>query len=170
MRASLPLPAGFVFVVLLSGCSAPHRQPSSEPPAIVISQAPDYPMPGHDSEFHGGLVIKFWRDGHMIRATRLDTVGKDYVEGFVPQASCNKFFASLGRSAAIHLPIGGGIPVDAACESITVRWDGKTSQWARPLPDKQSAWSEFELWLMSLPLSDCHRLDLKTVESMKWNE
>ena len=90
----------------------------------MISQAPDYPMPGHDSKFHGGLVIKFWRDGHMIRAAGLDTVGKSYVEGFVEQAPRDEFFASLGASAAMQFPEGGELVVDSASETITVRRDG----------------------------------------------
>jgi hypothetical protein len=142
----------------------------SEASAIVISQAPDYPMPGHDSEFHGGLVVKLWRDGHMIRAARLDSVGRAYVEGFVEQAPREEFFASLGECAVMRLPEGGGVPVDAASETITIRQDGKTSRWARPLPDKQSAWCEFESRLMSLPLSDSQSIELKKVEGMSWDE
>ena len=172
MHAPLLQFAALLLAGCLCGCDSnePHHLASSEPPAIVISQAPNYPMPGHDSEFHGGLVIKFWRDGHMIRAAGLDTVGKSYIEGFVGQAPRDKFFASLGASAAMQLSEGGELVVDSASETITVRRDGKTSKWYRTLPDTQSAWREFELRLINLPLSNSRSLDLKEVESMSWNE
>ena len=73
--------------------------------------------------------MKLWRDGRIVRATQLDTVGKSYVTGFVKSAACDEFFASLGASAAMQLPAGGGIPVDSAGETITVCRDGKTTTW-----------------------------------------
>jgi len=172
MRTSLLKFAALLLAGFLFGCasSEPHHSASSEPPAIVISQAPDYPMPDSGSAFHGGLVVKLWRDGRIVRATRLDTVGRSYVSGFVKPASCDEFFASLGASAAMHLPEGGELVVDSASETITVRRDGKTSTWYRTLPDKQSAWREFESRLMDLPLFDSRSLNLKEVESMSWNE
>lgn len=141
MRASLLQFVALLSVGILCGCnpSKTHHSVLSESPVIIISQVPDYPIPGHDSEFHGGLVVKLWRDGRIIRAARLDSVGRTYVEGFVEQASREKFFASLGTCAALQFPEGGGVPVDSASETITVRLDGKTSRWTRTLPDKQSA-------------------------------
>jgi len=169
MRTRLLLLAGSVIVVLFAGCSAPVVRGPSQP-VIIVSQTPGYPMPGYDSEFHWGLVAKLWRDGRMIRATRLDTVGKCYVEGFVVPASRERFFTSLGASAAMQLPEGGDLIVDSASETITVRRDGKTSKWYRTLPDKHSVWRDFESRLMDLPLADSRNLDLKEVELMSRNE
>lgn len=169
MRTPLPLLAGFVFVVLLAGCSAPVVRGPSQP-VISISQTPGYPMPGYDSAFQGGLVVKLWPNGRVIRASRLDMVGKSYVEGFVTPVSRERFFASLGASAAMQLPEGGDLIVDSASEIITVRRDGKTSTWHRTLPDNHSVWREFESRLMDLPLADSRSLDLKEVELMSWNE
>jgi hypothetical protein len=172
MRASLLLFAALLLAGFPCGCALnePHHPVTSEPPAIFISQIADYPMPDYPSEFHFGVVVKLWRDGRMVRATRLDTVGKSYVQGFVKPAAREEFFASLGTNAAMKLPEGGDLVVDSASETITVRRDGKTSKWIRTLPDKQSVWREFESRLMGLPLSDSRSLDLKEVESMSWNE
>ncbi|MGA3283691.1 MAG: hypothetical protein ABSD57_04435 [Verrucomicrobiota bacterium] len=166
MRASLSQFTALLLAGFLFGCasSEPRHPAASEPPAIVIYQTPDYPMPSYDSEFHGGLVVALWRDGRMVRATRLNAVGKFYVEGFVKPALREEFFVSLGTCKALQLLECGGIPVDAASETITVRRDGKTSRWTRVLPDKQSAWCEFESGLMSLPLSDSQSLGLMEVE------
>ena len=151
------------------GCvsSAPNHLATSEPPAICIYQIGDYPMPDYPSAFHFGVVVKLWQDGRMVRATRLDTVGKSYVQGFVKPSAREEFFTELGASAALQLPEGGELVVDSASETITVRRNGKTSKWYRNLPDKHSVWREFESRLMNLPLSDIRSIDLKEVESLK---
>src|ERR1043166_8537373 len=120
MRTSLPILLVFVFVALLAGCVAPHHQTSSQPPAIVIDQLPDYPMPGHDSDFPGGLVVALWHDGRMVRSTSSQAVGKSYVEGVGAPWQCEEFFSFLG-TAVVRAPKTDGIPLHVATQSITIR-------------------------------------------------
>ena len=172
MRVTLSQFAVLLLAGFVCGCvsNEPNQLATSEPPAICIYQIGDYPMPDYPSVYHFGVVVKLWQDGRMVRATRLDTVGKFYVQGFVKPAAREEFFTKLGASAALQLPEGGDIAVDSASETITVRRNGRTSKWYRNLPDKHSAWREFESRLMSLPLSDIRSIDLKEVESMNLNQ
>src|SRR2546426_5761228 len=101
MRASFPLLAGVLFAPVFVGCRAPRQQASSEPPAIVIDQLPDYPMPGRDSDFPGGLVAAFWRDGRMIRCADPKSVGKSYVEGVAPLQQREEFLSFLSTAAIV---------------------------------------------------------------------
>ena len=159
MRASSLILTVFFLVTLLLGCSTPHHQTASELPAIVIHQLPDYPMPGRDSDFPGGLVVAFWHDGRLVRAT---TIGKSYVEGVVPRHQRDQFFSFLSTAAG-RAPKIDDIPLHAATQSITIRSDGRMTEWARILPDTDSVWSEIQSQLLSLPLQHSH-----VVDSMKW--
>jgi hypothetical protein len=172
MRAPSFQFASLLLAGFLCGCapSQSSRPALSESPAIIIRQYPDYPMPGRDSDFPGGLVVALWRDGRMIRPTRPDAVGKSYVEGFVSVAQREEFFTFLSTSAALRVPEGGGVPVDSASESIIVRRDGKMSRWARALPDTQSAWREVELRLAGLPLQESRSMEWDAVRSASWYE
>lgn len=163
MRTSLPILAAFVLVTSLLGCRAPRHHTSSEPPAIVIGQMPDYPMPGRDSEFPGGLVAALWRDGCLVRAT---AVGTSYVEGVVPRHQLDQFFSFLGTAAA-RAPNVDGIPLHVATQSITVRSDGRTTEWTRILPDTDSVWSNVQSQLLSLPLQHSHVVDSAEAESLR---
>jgi hypothetical protein len=172
MRAPLFPFACVLLVGLLFGCTPEKPPPSalSGAPAIIIRQYPDYPMPGRDSDFPGGLVAALWPDGRIVRPTDIHVVGKSYVEGVVSVGERKAFFTFLSTSAAVRIPEGGDIPLHAATESITVRLDGKTSRWTRLLPDTQSAWREVEARLMSLPLQDSHRVTWQAIRSASWYE
>jgi hypothetical protein len=163
MRALSPIFTVFLLLMLLLGCSAPHHQTTSEPPAIVIHQLPDYPMPGRDSDFPGGLVAALWRDGRLIRAT---DIGKSYVEGVVPRVQREQFFSFLGTAVG-DAPKIDGIPLHVATQSITVRSDGRTTDWTRILPDTDSVWSNVQSQLLRLPLQNSHTLDSAEVESLR---
>ena len=156
---------------ILCGCvSTPPDQSrvSSEPPAIVIRQYPDYPAAGRGSHFPGGLVAALWHDGRMIRSASPDTVGKSYVEGAVSPPQRDAFFAFLSGSAAVRAPEGGAIPVHAATQSITVRRDGAASKWTRVLPDTQSAWREVESRLLALAMEGSRSVDWAAVRGSSW--
>jgi hypothetical protein len=166
MRTSPPIPTFFVLLTFLLGCSAPHRQASSEPPAIVIGQMPDYPVLGHGSDFPGGLVAALWRDGRMIRSTAPATVGRSYVEGVVSPQQREEFF-SFVSAAAKRAPKVDAVPIHAATQSITIRSDGHTSKWTRILPDTESVWNEVESRLLSLPLEHRHAVDSGVADNLR---
>ena len=113
MRTSLHGLAVFVFAGLLAAYSAPHPQAHSKPPAIVIDQSPDYPMPDRGSVFPGGLVAALWRDGHMIRSTSPKAVDKSYIERVVPPRQCDEFFRFLS-TATVRAPTIDGWPLHGA--------------------------------------------------------
>ena len=150
MRTPFPFLAGVLFAAMLVGCSAPRQQTSSEPPALVIVQLPDYPMPGRDSDFPGGLVAAFWRDGRMILCTDPKSIGKSYVEGVVAPQQREELLSFLSTTAIVRAPKVEGIPLHAATQDITIRSDGSTSRWTRIVPDTESVWREVELRLFSL--------------------
>ena len=163
MRTSLPILTVFVLLTFLLGCSAPRRQASSEQPAIVIDQSPDYPMPDRGSVFPGGLVAALWRDGRMIRFT---AIGKSYVEGVVAPQQREEFFSYIS-TAVKRAPKVDGIPLHVATQSIVIRSDGRTSEWTRILPDTESVWREVELRLLSLPLEHRHAVDSGVAENVR---
>jgi hypothetical protein len=103
----------------------------------------------------------------MIRPASPDAVGKSYVEGLVNPAERDAFLAFLSSSSALRLPEGGGIPVDDATQSITVRRDGTASRWTRVLPDTQSAWREVETRLLRLPLEHTAAVDSSVAEGLR---
>lgn len=159
-----------LLATMLVGCASSPTQPSrafSDAPVVVIYQYSDYPTAGHGSKFPGGLVAALWRDGRMIRPASPDAVGKSYVGGVVSPAERGAFLAFLGSSPALRVPEGGGIPVDAASQSITVRRDATTSKWTRVLPDTQSAWREVEARLLGLPLEDAGAVDCRVAEKLR---
>ena len=156
MRAPFLLLAAFLFTAVLVGCNAPRRLSSTEPPALVVYQLPDYPMPGRDSDFPGGLLAAFWRDGRMIRSTGPKAVGKTYVEGVIMPPETEEFFRFLSTIAIVRAPQNVAIPVEAATQDITIRSEESTSHWTRVLPDTTSVWREVELRLFSLPLQHSH--------------
>ena len=160
----------FLAVILVGCASSRTGQPRalSDAPAIIIRQYPDYPMPGRDSEFAGGLIAALWHDGHMIRCVSPDAVGKSYVEGAVNPAQRDAFFAFLSSSPAVRAPDGGGIPLHVATQSITFRRDGAASRWTRVLPDEQSAWREVESRLLALPMEGSRIVDWTAVRSSSW--
>jgi hypothetical protein len=106
MRAPLFPFACVLLVGLLFGCTPENPPPSalSGAPAIIIRQYPDYPMPGRDSDFPGGLVAALWPDGRIVRPTDIHVVGKSYVEGVVSVAERKAFFTflCLRRCEKIH--------------------------------------------------------------------
>jgi hypothetical protein len=166
MRTSLPILTVFALLTSPLGCSAPHRQASSESPAIVIDQSPDYPMPDRGSVFPGGLVAALWRDGRMIRSTAPAAVGKSYVGGLVSPQQREEFFSYI--SAAVkRAPKIDGIPLHVATQSITIRGDGRTSEWTRILPDTESVWREVESRLLSLPLEHRHAVDSRVADNLR---
>ena len=168
LRAQL---VSLLLVGIVAGCasSPPERAGAlSEAPAIVIRQYADYPMPGRGSEFASGLVAALWRDGRMIRPASADAIGKSYVEGVVSPAQRDAFFAFLSGSAAVRAPEGGGIPVDGAAQSITVRRDGVAATWTRGLPDTQSAWREVVPRLLALPMHGSRPVAWAAVRSASW--
>jgi hypothetical protein len=159
----------FLLAAILAGCtSSPteHRHTSTDAPAIVIRQYPDYPMPGRASEFPGGLVAALWRDGRLIRPARPDALGKSYVEGMVEPKKLPEFFSFLS-AAVVQAPKIEGIPLHVATQSITVR-SGGTAQWTRILPDTVSIWREVESRLHALPLQDSRTVDEAAVRSSRW--
>jgi len=164
MRTSLHELAMFVFAGLLAAYSALHPQAHSKPPAIVIDQSPDYPMPDRGSVFPGVLVAALWRDGHMIRSTSPKAVGKSYIEGVVPPRQCDEFFRFLS-TATVRAPKIDGWPLHGATQSITIRSSG-TSQWTRILPDPESVWHEVELRFFHLPLQRNHAVNSELAESV----
>ena len=166
MRTSLPILAVFGLVASLLGCSAPRHHVSSEPPAVVIDQMPDYPMPGRGSEFPGGLVAALWRDGRLIRATAPSAVGKSYVEGAVAPQQREEFFSFLGTATG-RAPKIDGIPLHVATQSITIRSESRASEWTRILPDTESVWAEVQSRLLSLPLQDRHAIDSGVAENLR---
>ena len=171
MHTPLAQLACALLTTLLLGCATPRvdrDEVSSNAPAIVIRQYPDYPAAGHGSVFPGGLIAALWSDGRMVRATGSNTVGKFYVEGSVSSAERDAFFAFLSGSPAVRAPEGGGFPVDGAGQYITVRRDGRASTWVRLLPDAQSAWREVELRLLSLSLQGSHAVDWETLRKSRW--
>ena len=159
MRASFPLLAGLSFAAILLGCDSPAQQASSEPPTIVVDQLPDYPVPGRDSDFPGGLVAAFWRDGRMIRCIDLKSIGKSYEGGIVPSKKRDKLLSFLRRTAIVRAPKVDGIPLHTATQTISVRIDGKTSRWTRILPDAESVWQDVESRLLSIPLQQSHSIE-----------
>lgn len=167
MKTTLQLLGGVLFTALLFGCGTPRQQSSSEAPAIVIDQLPDYPMPGRDSDFPGGLVAAFWRDGRMIRCTDPKSVGKSYVEGVVAPQQCEEFLIFLRETAIVRAPKIEGIPVHAATQDIRVRNDDITLRWTRILPDKESVWREVESRLFSLPLERSHVVNRAVAENLR---
>jgi hypothetical protein len=172
MRASLFQFALLLLAGLLCGCGSdePRRPAVSEPPAIIMTQYPDLPMPGRGSDFPGGLVAALWCDGRVIRPVRPDAIGKSYVEGATSSAEREAFFVFLNASAATRISEGGGIPVDAATEFITISRDGKMSRWTRILPDMQSPWCEVESRLMSLPLHNRHNVEWEAIRDASWDK
>src|SRR5262245_42181812 len=118
---SLQLACALLAATLL-GCAGPRcaapqvkrAEISSDLPAIVIRQYPDYPAAGRGSQFPGGLVAALWRDGRMIRPASPDAVGKSYVEGAVRSDQREEFFTFLSGSQAVRAPEGGSAPIDAA--------------------------------------------------------
>jgi len=163
MRTSLRL-AVSIYAAFLVGCNTPHPQASFEPPAIVIDQAPDYPMPGRASEFPGGLVAALWRDGHLVRSASPKAVGKSYIEGIVPPQQRDAFFSFLSTGTN-RAPKIDGIPLHIATQSITIRNSG-TSAWTRILPDSKSVWHEVELRLFQLPLQGGRAVNSEVAESL----
>src|SRR5438128_1166958 len=123
MRTSLPRVAVFVCAGFFAACSAPRPQAPFELPVVVIAQTEDYPLPGRDSNFPGGLVAAMWRDGHMIRSTSLKSVGKSYIEGIVPPQQRDAFFSFLSTGTN-RAPKIDGFPLHVATQSITIRSSG----------------------------------------------
>ncbi len=161
----------FLLAAILVGCASTSRElprASSGAPAIVIRQYPDYPIPGRGSEFPGGLIAALWRDGCIIRPATPDAVGKSYVEGVVRSSDRDAFFTFLSSSSAVRTPEGGGIPIHAATQSITIHQEAKASKWTRVLPDTQSAWREVESRLLSLPIKDSRAVDWSVVRRSTW--
>jgi hypothetical protein len=159
----------FLVAAILVGCASTpteHLRASSDAPAIVIRQYPDYPMPGRDSEFPGGLVAALWRDGRVIRPATPDAVGKSYVEGAVAAQQREEFFSFLS-TAVVRAPKTEDIPLHVATQSITIRSDG-TSKWTRILPDTASVWREVESRLLALPIQSSHTVDWAAVRSSSW--
>lgn len=166
------IPLAFAaLTAFFSGCtstSTVQSRTSPEAPVIVIRQYPDYPPPGRGSRFQGGLVAALWRDGRMVRPTSPESVGKSYVEGWVSSAQREEFFDFLSASPAVRAPEGGGFPVDAAGQSITIRRDGKVSRWTRGLPDTQSAWRDVQSRLQKLPLEAGRAVEWEAVRNSRW--
>src|SRR5206468_7518271 len=164
------MPSQLLAAILVGCASTATEQPPalSDAPAIVIRQYPDYPIPGLDSKFPGGLVAALWRDGRMIRPASPDSIGKSYVEGVVSAAERDAFFTFLSSSSAVRTLEGGVAPLHAATQSITVRRDGAASRWTRMLPDTESAWREVESRLLALPIGSSHTVDWAAVRSSSW--
>ena len=161
--------ACFLLAAICFGCaSTPTEQPraSSDAPAIVIRQYPDYPIPGRDSEFPGGLVAALWHDGRVIRPATPNAVGKSYVEGAVGAQQREEFFRFLS-TAVVRAPKTEGIPLHVATQSIKIRTDG-TSKWTRILPDTGSVWREVESRLFTFPMQNSHTVDWAAVRSSSW--
>jgi hypothetical protein len=166
MRVSSLILAAVVSVALFLGCGASCRRAASEPPALVIHQLPDYPQPGRGSKFPGGLVAALWRDGRLVRATSASVVGKSYVEGVITTQECEEFFRLL-TTAKTRAPKIDLIPLHVAIQSITVRSEGRTTEWIRILPDTDSVWGGIQSQLLSLPLRRSHVVDSAKAKSLR---
>ncbi len=161
-----------VLSLMIFGCrslSLAAPLPLSVAPIIVIRQYPDYPLPGHDSAFPGGLIAVLWPDGRIIRPSSVSgTVGKSYVDGAVSPKERDAFIAFLNSSAAVGTATNSSVPVHTATQSITVRRNDTTSKWTRVLPDSQSAWREIESRLLSIPIQDSHTIDWAVIRRSSW--